>query len=87
MVVPLASTRSELPTGWNSAADLVEVVGESEAHHLEVPAQASAGSTAGNGECLGTGVALYTPDGELLTTLDERICDGRTLVIEDEDLR
>jgi hypothetical protein len=65
---------------------LVEVVGASEVDRLEVPAQTSRGASA-FGECLGTGVNLYLSDGELLATLDRRICSGETLRIEDEDLR
>lgn len=65
---------------------IVEVVGAPDAHRGEVAAQASGGWNAPDGECLGTGVALYTHDGPILTTLHEPICDGRTLTIDDEDL-
>jgi hypothetical protein len=79
-------TRGGLVDNSTTQDLVIEVVGAPDAHRGEVSAQASGGWDAPDGECLGTGVALYTPDGELLTTLDERICDGRTLVIEDEDL-
>jgi hypothetical protein len=80
-------TRGGLVDNSTTQDLVVEVIGDTDVHRLEIPAQASRGSVAGDGECLGTGVALYMPDGELLTTLDERICDGRTLTVEDEDLR
>lgn len=65
---------------------VVEVVGASEPSSGQLPAGQGGGWSAPDGECLGTGVAVYTPDGELLATLDERICDGQKLRIEDEDL-
>jgi hypothetical protein len=65
---------------------IVEVVGTSDADRLEIRAQTSGRFSALGGECLGTGVAIYAVDGELLTTLDQRICDGGLLTIEQEDL-
>jgi hypothetical protein len=71
----------------NTRQDLiVDVVGASNVDRVEVPAQASRGFSAFGGECLGTGVAIYGVDGELLTRLDERICDREALRIEEEDL-
>lgn len=64
---------------------VVEVIGASEPT-AEIPLGASAQWFTADDQCLGTGVALYTPDGELLATLDERVCDGRTLTIELNDL-
>ena len=79
-------TRGGLVDNSTTQDLVVEVVGAPDAHRGEVSAQASGGWDAPEGECLGTGVALYTSDDELLTTLDERICDGETLVIDDDDL-
>ena len=71
----------------NTRQDLiVEVVGASEAERLEIRAQSSGRFSALGGECLGTGVAIYSADGEQLTTFDEQICDGKLLTIEEEDL-
>jgi hypothetical protein len=80
------ATRGGLVHNATSEDLVVEIVGASPVRRLELPASLSANADARNGECLGTGIALSTPDGELLTTLDERVCDGQMLTIEQDDL-
>jgi hypothetical protein len=79
-------TRGGLVVNSTTRDLVIEVVGADEPYRLELPPQTSAQSGARNDECLGNGVAIYSSDGELLTRLDERICAGHTLRIDDDDL-
>lgn len=80
-----AATRGGLVSNRTSRDLVVEVVGASDPHRGEVSSQSGAQWDAYDG-CLGTGVAVFAPDGERLATLDRRICDGERLVIEPDDL-
>lgn len=69
----------------NTDQDLViEPVGVSDANRVTIPARRAHQWNAFN-ECLGTGLAVFTADGQPLATLDQRICDGQQLVIEPDD--
>jgi hypothetical protein len=66
----------------NTRQDLVvEPVGVSDASRVTIPAARVHRWNAFD-TCLGTGLAVFAPDGERLATLDRRICDGERLVIE-----
>lgn len=82
---PGLGTRGGLVVNRTDEDLVIEVVGASDPHRAEVSAQSSGSWTAYEG-CLGTGVAVFAPDGERLTTLDRRICDGERIVIEPDDL-
>lgn len=94
IAVALASTACDFELGtrggkvFNDTTKdvIVEVTGLSEAQRRELPALRSGQWNAPDGQCLGTGIAVYSTDGELLANLDEPICDGRTVTIEDTDL-
>lgn len=79
------ATRGGLVVNKTRQDLMVEPVGVSDASRATIPAERSHGWNAFN-TCLGTGLAVFTPDGERLATLDRRICDGERFVIEPDDL-
>jgi hypothetical protein len=91
VVVALCSCDRGISTRGGAVVNLtdgdlaVEVVGARDSDRRMVPARRSNNWTADDG-CLGMGVALLTPDGEQLATLDRRICDGQRLAVRHEDL-
>lgn len=79
------ATRGGLVHNLTDQDLVIEPAGVSDPSRATVPARRAHRWNAYH-ECLGTGVAVFAPDGERLATLDEQICDGRRLVIEPDDL-